>query len=61
MSGNTRADFYDMPRAPDVILLKGNDNNNHDPRSLNGISLRNGKGGNSNNSCPDGRRRRIER
>jgi hypothetical protein len=60
MSGNTRADFYDMPRALDVILLKGNDNDNHDPQSLNDISLQNGKEGNGNNCCPDGRRRRIE-
>jgi hypothetical protein len=49
-----------MPRALDVILLKGNDNDNHDPQSLNDISLQNGKEGNGNNCCPDGRRRRIE-
>jgi hypothetical protein len=44
------------------MLLKRNDinNNYHDPQSLNGISLQNGKGGNGNNSCPEGRRRRIE-
>ncbi len=43
------------------MLLKGNDNNNdHDPPSLNGISLQNGKGGNGNkNSCPDARRRMM--
>ncbi|MGB8035740.1 MAG: hypothetical protein WCF03_18145 [Nitrososphaeraceae archaeon] len=44
------------------MLLKGNDNNNndnHDTRSINGISLQNGKGGNDNNSCPDARRRMM--
>jgi hypothetical protein len=43
------------------MLLKGNNNNNdnHDTGSLDGISLQNGKGGNDNNSCPDGRRRMM--
>ena len=43
--------------------LKDNDNNNdnHDPQSLNGISLQNGKGGNgNNNSCHDARRRMMK-
>ena len=39
------------------MLLKGNDNDNENLQSLNGISLQNGKGGNGNkNSCPDARR-----
>ena len=45
----------EIEKKVDVVLLKGDDNNNH--RSLNGISLQNGKGGNgNNNSCPDARR-----
>jgi len=39
------------------MLLKGNDNDNENLQSLNGISLQNGKGGNGNkNSYPDARR-----
>ena len=49
----------EIEKKVDVMLLKGNDNNNH--RSLNGISLQNGKGGNGNkNSCPDARRRMMK-
>jgi hypothetical protein len=51
----------EIEKKVDVMLLKGNDNNNnHDTPSLNGISLQNGKGGNGNNGNSDGRRRRIE-
>ena len=51
----------EIEKKVDVMLLRGNDNNNdHDPQSLNDISLQNGKGGNWKNSCPDGRGRRIE-
>jgi hypothetical protein len=52
----------EIEKKVDVMLLRGNDNNNdnHDPQSPNGISLQNGKGGNCKNSCPDGRGRRIE-
>ena len=49
----------EIEKKVDVMLLKGNDNNNdnHDTGSLDGISLQNGKGGNGNkNSCPDARR-----
>ena len=49
----------EIEKKVDVMLLKGNDNNND--RSLNGISLQNGKGGNGNkNSCPDARRRMMK-
>ena len=49
----------EIEKKVDVMLLKDNDNNNH--RSLNGISLQNGKGGNgNNNSCPDARRRMMK-
>jgi hypothetical protein len=52
----------EIEKKVDVMLLKDNDNNNdnQDLQSLNGISLQNGKGGNSKDSCPDGTRRRIE-
>src|SRR6478609_10072297 len=46
-----------IEKKVDVMLLKGNDNDNENLQSLNGISLQNGKGGNGNkNSCPDARR-----
>src|SRR5437763_5131042 len=48
----------EIEKKVDVMLLKGDDNNNH--RSLNDISLQNGKGGNDNNSCHDVRRRMIK-
>ena len=48
----------EIEKKVDVMLLKGDDNNNH--RSLNDISLQNGKGGNDNNSCHDARRRMIK-
>ena len=52
----------EIEKKVDVMLLKGNDNNNdHDPQSLNGIPLQNEKGGNGNDSvCSDRRGRRIE-
>jgi hypothetical protein len=52
-----------IEKKVDVMPLKDNDNNNdnHDPQSLNGISLQNGKGGNgNNNSCHDARRRMMK-
>ena len=46
-----------IEKKVDVMLLKGNDNDNENLQSLNGISLQNGKGGNGNkNSYPDARR-----
>jgi hypothetical protein len=63
--GRLEKQIAKIEKKVDVMLLKGNDNNNNDhhPRSLNGISLQNGKGGNSNNnnSCNDGRRRMMTR
>ncbi|MGB8036250.1 MAG: hypothetical protein WCF03_20740, partial [Nitrososphaeraceae archaeon] len=56
--GRLEKQIAEIEKKVDVMLLKGDDNNNH--RSLNGISLQNGKGGNDNNSCPDGRRRMMK-
>jgi hypothetical protein len=61
--GRLEKQIAEIEKKVDVMLLKGNDNNNdnHDPQSLNGISLQNGKGGNgNNNSCPDARRRMMK-
>jgi hypothetical protein len=57
--GRLEKQITEIEKKVDVMLYKGNNNNNndHDPQSLNDISLQNGKGG---NSCPDGRRRGIE-
>jgi len=55
--GRLEKQIAEIEEKVDVMLLKGDDNNNQDPPSLNGISLQNGKGG---NSCHDGRGRRIE-
>ena len=61
--GRLEKQIAEIEKKVDVMLLKGNDNNNynHDHPSLNGISLQNGKGGNgNNNSCPDARRRMMK-
>ena len=46
--GRLEKQIAEIEKKVDVMLLKGNDNNNdnHDTRSINGISLQNGKGGN---------------
>ncbi|HET7283825.1 MAG TPA: hypothetical protein VFI70_04000 [Nitrososphaeraceae archaeon] len=57
--GRLEKQIAEIEKKVDVMLLKGNDNNND--RSLNGISLQNGKGGNSNDSvCSDARRRMMK-
>jgi hypothetical protein len=59
--GRLEKQIAEIEKKVDVMLLKGNDNNNnHDTGGLDGISLQNGKGGNDNNSCPDGRRRMMK-
>ena len=56
--GRLEKQIAEIEKKVDVMLLKGNDNNNdHDPQSLNGIPLQNEKGGNGNDSvCSDDRR-----
>ena len=60
--GRLENQIAEIEKKVDVMLLKDNDNNNdHDTGSLDGISLQNEKGGNSNDSvCSDGKRRMIK-